>query len=336
MDFVAPVTSDPHHPEFGPPARAAADSCAWSLSVDTGPSVGVAATGAPASVAIPLTWLDGNRRDECWFGGAAADQETHDGLQLFSTGELLFGVIDTLEGSDAAAIEQTIAAMYARVQQVCANRAYPHLLRFWNFFGDINAGEGDRERYRRFCVGRASVLAEAPAGGFPAATAIGIPGGSRRVHVSFLASRRRGVAIENPRQTSAWQYPREFGPVAPGFSRAMLLPWLPEPLLLVSGTASVLGHDSVHADTESQLVEALRNVEQVITAATRVVERPLAMGRGGSLRIYLREASEAAAIAAQLRERLPFGVDWMLLHGDICRRDLRVELELKQRCVTWS
>ncbi|MFN3368900.1 MAG: hypothetical protein ACK4ZX_05785, partial [Thermus sp.] len=30
----------------------------------------------------------------------------------------------------------------------------PYLIRVWNYLGAINAGEGDAERYRRFCVGR--------------------------------------------------------------------------------------------------------------------------------------------------------------------------------------
>ncbi len=278
---------------------------------------------------IPLRWLDGNRRDETWFEGSAVAHDVHGPLTSFATGDLLCGVLDIAEQDS---IEPTIAAAYRQVQRDCVELGYPHLLRVWNFFGAINSGQGDEERYRRFCVGRAEVLGPLPAGGYPAATAIGIPGPPGRVQVAFLAARTAGEAIENPRQTSAWHYPREFGPVAPGFSRAMLLPWLPEPLLLVSGTASVIGHATVHASTAQQLDEALRNVDAVIATAAARLQRPLALGRGGALRVYLRDAEESPGVAARLRERLPPAVDWMLLHGDICRADLRVELELRQSC----
>ncbi len=291
--------------------------------------VDASASGAGA-IAIPLRWLGGSRRDEPWFGDAPVLHEHHDDLALVDAGELLCGVLDVAERGP---LEPIVTALYARVLDECTQRGFPHLLRFWNFFGAINSGDGDAERYRRFCVGRAQVLSSAPAEGYPAATAIGIPGPSARVQVVFMATRRAGEGIENLRQTSAWNYPREFGPVAPGFSRAMLLPWLPDPLLLVSGTASVVGHATVHSSTATQLEEALRNVGAVVDAAAARLDRPLAMGRGGALRVYLRDAAEAPGIAAQLAASLPPDLDWMLLHGDICRADLRVELELRQQCV---
>lgn len=276
---------------------------------------------------IPLRWLDGNRRVESWFESSAATRESLGDLTLFATESMLCGLLEVLE---TGSLEATITAAYQRIREACAPRGFPHLIRFWNFFGAINVGGGDDERYRRFCVGRARILAAAPLGGYPAATAIGIPGTSGRVQIAFLASRFAGEAIENPRQTSAWDYPREFGPVAPGFSRAVLLQWLREPLLLVSGTASVVGHATVHSSTATQLDEAMRNVGSIIDAAGVRLNRPLALGRGGSLRVYLRDAEEAPAVALQLRGSLPTEVDWMLLHGDICRADLRIELELRQ------
>lgn len=299
----------------------------WTFAAGETARSGIGAHVLP----IPLPWLDGTRRDETWFEGCAIAHAAEGALSLLATDDVLCGLLDV---SERISLEATIAAAYRAVEEACTGRGFPHLLRVWNFFGAINAGAGDEERYRRFCVGRAEVLRSRPSGGYPAATAIGIPGPSGRVQVAFLAGRRAGSAIENPRQTSAWQYPRQFGPVAPGFARAMLLAWLPEPLLLVSGTASVVGHASVHASTGDQLDEALRNIDMVIATAATQLNRPLALGRGGALRVYLRDAGEACAVATQLRERLPPDVDWMLLHGDICRSDLRIELELRQRCTT--
>ncbi len=278
-------------------------------------------------IPIPLRWLAGNRTDEGWFEGSEIVRETRDDLTFFVTDNLLCGLLDLAEQGP---LEPAIATAYRQIHDGCAGRGFPHLLRYWNFFGAINDGSGDDERYRRFCVGRAQVQSLVPASDYPAATAIGIPGSPGRLQIAFLAARRAGEAIENPRQTHAWNYPREFGPAAPGFSRAMLLPWLPEPLLLVSGTASVVGHATVHGSTANQLEEALRNVDTLIVAAATRLDQPLALGAGSALRVYLRDAEEAPAVALQLRERLPSGVDWMILQGDICRTDLRIELELRQ------
>ncbi len=45
------------------------------------------------------------------------------------------------------------------------------------------------------------------------------------------------------------------------------------------------------------------------------------------LRVYLRDASEAAVVRTHLLERLGADACFMLLHGDVCRADLRVEIE---------
>ncbi len=308
--------------------RLASGRSAWTFIAgrDAPPKGSAPAPGLTAP--IPLRWLDGTRRDEPWFEGEPTVRESAGDATLAQTSDLLFGVLDHDEGPS---IESSVTSTYARITELCSTRGFGHLLRLWNFFGAINEGEADGERYRRFCVGRARVLDRAPDGGFPAATAIGIPEPPSRLQIAFLASRHAGVAVENPRQTSAWEYPREFGPIAPGFSRAMLLPWLRDPLLLVSGTASVVGHASVHAETVMQLTEALRNVDAVAATASRRLGRPLLPGPGGAMRVYLRDAGEAPEVAAHLRQVLPPGLDWMLLEGDICRRELRVELELVQR-----
>src|SRR3546814_2400089 len=49
----------------------------------------------------------------------------------------------------------------------------PHLLRVWNYLDAITFGDGDAERYREFCVGRARGLGDFDTHALPAATAIG-------------------------------------------------------------------------------------------------------------------------------------------------------------------
>src|SRR5690606_226506 len=102
---------------------------------------------------------------------------------------------------------------------------YPHLVRIWNFIPDINRGSGDDETYVHFNRGRAIAFDELgfSSSRYPAATGVGSPAGSP-LKVVVLASRTVPLAIENPRQTSACHYPRQFGPRSPAFARAMLLP----------------------------------------------------------------------------------------------------------------
>src|SRR3546814_12468443 len=58
----------------------------------------------------------------------------------------------------------------------------------------------------------------------PAATAIGRCDDARVVQVYWLAARTPGMPVENPRQVSAYRYPRQYGPQQPSFARAMLPP----------------------------------------------------------------------------------------------------------------
>ena len=79
----------------------------------------------------------------------------------------------------------------------------PHFLRLWNYLVAINAGDGDAERYRLFCQGRARGMAEGGLSQYPAASAIGRQDGVRVLQVYGLAARHHGTAVENPRQVSA-------------------------------------------------------------------------------------------------------------------------------------
>lgn len=280
----------------------------------------------PHPAALPLPWLGGTSRTEFWCGQRAPRRDESSGLALAFTDEVMFGAL-TVEDTPTGAMRAAERG-YRAMTDACARFGFPHLLRVWNWLGAINDGEGDRERYRQFCVGRARVIPTEPVTGYAAATAIGIPGPTAGLHLHFLAARKPGVAIENPRQVSAWEYPREYGPVAPGFSRAMLLEWTDPALLLISGTASVLGHASAHADTLAQLDETLANIDALIgRAAARVGHGATTLGARSLLRVYVRHPADAPAVSARLLERLGPQVPFMLLHGDICRRELLVELE---------
>lgn len=229
----------------------------------------------------------------------------------------------------AGDIESAAAEAYARLIAAVRPSAHPYLLRIWNFFPDINAGEGDAERYRRFCVGRARAVDGMFNDPPPAATAIGADGVPGRLQVVALCARAPAVALENPRQTPAWRYPREHGPVAPGFSRGAVLDADTDtPRLLASGTASITSHASRHAgDTVAQLRESLANLEALLAEGERATGRGFRFAACEALRVYLRRESDLAAARDAMATRgIPADrIAW--LRGDICRRELDVELE---------
>lgn len=284
------------------------------------------ASKLPHATVLPLAWLGGTSRTEFWrSSGGALRRDESPALSLAWTEDVLFGVL-RVDDTPTGAMRSAERA-YRTMTDACARFGFPHLLRVWNWLGAINEGDGDRERYRQFCVGRARVIPQPPPQGYAAATAIGIPAGAQSLQLHFLAARRPGLAIENPRQTSAWRYPREYGPAAPGFSRAMLLDWAAPPLLLVSGTASVLGHASAHGDVLAQMDETLHNIEALLERAGQHLGVAATLGSESLLRVYLRDAQDASVVSARLLARYGASLPFMILHGEICRRELLIEIE---------
>ena len=284
-------------------------------------------------VALPI---HGPAPFECWFGAGPVRHGREDGIAWATDGGLQFGWMEIAEQgtADTRDIESVAAQAYERLYTWLARGDHPHPLRLWNYMDAITDGDGDRERYRRFCVGRARGIRAAlgrdlAPGALPAATAIGHPRATGRFQLYWLAARAPGTPIENPRQTQAWRYPRQYGPQAPGFSRAMLPPVDARMPLLLSGTAAVVGHASQHGDSlAAQLDETLANVHSLIDAAR--AQRPALSaqaGAGARLKIYVRDAGSLAAVATLLDARLSPEVPRIILQGSVCRRELAVEID---------
>lgn len=285
-----------------------------------------AANGAdPRLVQVGLEPLGGIRVMELWraTGPVATGREGE--IRYAADAEHLFGVLEMDERAHGGIIGVAEAA-YAALRRFLRSSNHPHLLRVWNYFDAINRGAGDEERYKQFCIGRAAGLGDWPAESYPAATVIGRRDGDPRLQVYWLSSRTGGMPIDNPRQIRPSRYPRQYGPRAPQFSRAMLVEGR---LVLISGTASIVGHASHHLDDlRSQLSEVLNNLDSVLQKAAAVAPNvPTRFGAHSPLKIYLRDAGSAKAVDAALSEHLPADTPRIILAGDVCRADLLVEAD---------
>lgn len=218
-------------------------------------------------------------------------------------------------GSDAGCLECGTRAAY---QELFRAAAGSHLVRIWNHIAGLNEGKGDAERYRCFCAGRHEAFAAAGwlKSGLPAASGVGMRGGSLAVYA--LAAREPGVQVENPRQVSAYDYPREYGARSPSFARATITAGL----LLTAGTASVVGHRTAHpGDVVAQLEETVVNLDALARAAGAE-----GVGAFDRLKVYVRRRGDVARVAGRLDHLLP-DAQKLFLRAGICRRDLLVEIE---------
>ncbi|MGA6151257.1 MULTISPECIES: hypothetical protein [Stenotrophomonas] len=279
----------------------------------------------PRWLQVPLA-AHGPARIEIWRSADPVQYGCAGTIRWSRNGTVQFGVleIDEVDGDIAAAAEQA----YARMSGFLAQGEYPHLLRTWNYLDAVTEGDGDQERYRRFCVGRVRGLQTLDEAALPAATCIGRVDGVRRLQVYWLSAREPGVPLENPRQVSAFRYPRQYGPQAPSFARALLPPLATGLPLLQSGTAAIIGHASQHTGAlAEQLAETLTNLQSLVDAARG--QRPAlspTLGSASLLKVYVRNAGDLDAVAAQLAA-LPAAPAFVVLHAEVCRAELLVEIE---------
>ena len=251
-----------------------------------------------------------------------------DGDIAWSTdGQLLFGAIELDEHE--IGIEAAAERIYAQLIAFQARSATPKLLRIWNYLDAITLGEGDTERYRQFCVGRARGMGDFDTSNLPAATAIGRCDDQRTLQVYWLAACEAGTPVENPRQVSAYRYPREYGRQSPSFARAMLPPADGHMPLLLSGTASVVGHATQHVgELLAQIEETFTNFDALLGAARqRAPWLPAQFGPGTRLKVYVRDRDDLPLVKAALDQRFGDRVPRVLLHAAICRRELSMEID---------
>ena len=279
---------------------------------------------------IDLAPLAGAACIEVWRGIGPVRVGTAGQVRYAEDGAHCAGWLSIEEEAVGNLADATQAA-YRSLLRFQAESPYRHVWRMWNYVADINAGEGDEERYRQFCLGRARAfaaeMADAQAIGYPAASAVGKRGSARTLEVCWIASRSPGITVENPRQVSAFEYPREYGPASPTFSRATVTS---DRLLLVSGTASIVGHVSMHAgNLAAQIDETFRNIDALVERSTaeRLI-KPTPLDQHSIVKVYLRDASDAASVTQELRRRLGPSVPMLLLEADVCRSDLLIEIEV--------
>lgn len=249
-----------------------------------------------------------------------------DGLVHWSSGEeQLFAAIEVDEG-DYTNLKTAIYHAYVELLDLSDRHGYPAIVRVWNYMPGINQGSGDTERYRQFCLGRQQAFNERryKASAYPSACAVGHDG--HRTIIYLLAARAPIVHIENPRQKSAYHYPRQYGPASPSFARATQVDWRRGRQLFISGTASIVGHESRSPhDLAGQLHVTLENLGALLGESARVCQssNPPAMDL---LKVYIRHPLHFAPVQRAISDRFP-GVPALYLQGDICRRELLVEID---------
>jgi chorismate lyase / 3-hydroxybenzoate synthase len=242
---------------------------------------------------------------------------------------LLSGVIDGAAALPAPQLSSAVAVLY-RAMASELTRQDRHCVRIWNFVPDIQGRLADGDRYMTFNAGRFTAYFDwfggtgAFAATLPTASAIGVE--DRALSVYALAADEPGQPIENPRQIPSYRYSSAYGVRPPCFSRATKV----GSMLLIGGTASILGQDSQHeGDIDAQVRETCGNIAALIGAATRSCTDTLQALR--NLRVHVRDAGDTSSVRTLLDQLVP-GIPIELVQAPLCRRELLVEIEGVAEC----
>jgi enamine deaminase RidA (YjgF/YER057c/UK114 family) len=238
-------------------------------------------------------------------------------------------------GMSVGEFQRATIAAYGDIAAQLASAPSRHAVRMWNYLPDIHQPCGDElDRYMVFNAARFEACQSWLGNGsgrthfqqhLPTASGVGHRG--RDLVIDALGMDVKGIPIENPRQTPAYQYSRAFGPKPPCFARAMKIPESNGGYtLFVGGTASIRGELTVHeSDLQSQMDETLENLSSLIRAAGDCAGNELDGFQ--ELRIYHPRRQNSDAIIAMARRRFPAAARIECVIANLCRKELLVEIE---------
>lgn len=274
----------------------------------------------PGIIPIGAVSLSDQAYEVIEYGNNPAQRGIDMGCQWSRIDDLLC-VATWLSPAACVDIEESTRDAYSRLFGVIQAAGFAQPFRIWNFIPHINRGLGDQETYKRFCVGRQQAFDQLHVAHrqYPAASALGHHGEGAVIYM--LAHKHAGAHHENPRQDPAYRYPRQYGPCSPSFARATSIDVAHQRQLFISGTASILGHDTTAAgNLEQQISVTLENIHYLVDSV------PGSFAPLAPIRIYLRHPQDYPAARALLLQRFPVE-SLNFLHADICRDNLLVEIE---------
>ena len=142
-----------------------------------------------------------------------------------------------------------------------------------------------------------------------------------------------------------YRYSARYGPIPPCFARGTIVRGLPPrpgdgadgAVLLVGGTASIVGENSLHErDARQQALETFENLAELVATA----RRQIGGGAGAShdapraafdafteLRVYVVRDIDAPLLCEMVVERFGRTARIEFAQADLCRRELLVEIE---------
>jgi enamine deaminase RidA (YjgF/YER057c/UK114 family) len=236
-------------------------------------------------------------------------------------------------------------AAFDKVNQILAAEGLSlnNIVRQWNYIGNILGISDGYQNYQIFNEVRSEYYGKyrnVPY--YPAATGIGMKYGG--VFLDFYAvSESESVKIrrvENPNQMNAYEYGQQVlkglpwknrsSKHPPQFERALLVVNNHGQNLFISGTASIIGQETIgKGDVREQTIVTIENIRK-LTDVERINQLSgdisLEQGRFVLIRVYIKDQNDFGTVKEICSEHFP-DLPAVYIESDICRADLLTEIE---------
>lgn len=227
-----------------------------------------------------------------------------------------------------------------------AGLSFNAVVRQWNYVGrilDICGSNGSQiQNYQLFNETRNKQYSQFRSiSGFPAATGIGMNSGRVAIECMTINSDVvQVIAVSNPNQKESYHYGQEVlvGELKvqkqpPQFERAILLRSGKTSRLIISGTASIVGQQTIGiGDVELQTKITIDNIEKLTSVSNLKAHCPDLINYPdiyNYLRVYVKNRIDIQKVKQICSDH--FGnVPVTYIQADICRNDLLVEIEAEK------
>ena len=281
-------------------------------------SIGLKADAPEGTIKTNLMPLQKIQPFENWY----AEQPVHPGER----GKLSYAFNDAVLFGHAKLnqkhIVRDLQEIYKDMVQLLNSERYS-LLRVWHYLPQL----AEPSDYRVFCDARAQAFSLRKEDSYCAATAIGT--GSNCGVIYFIAARKAGVVVNNPRQTLPHLYPKRYVEPPPMFARATLKQWGDKCHLYISGTAAIVGHTSLHdGDADAQLSEVVNNLNSLLNEAAKTEPSysKIPLSRLRHIKLYM-DKRVSEDVATLIDSHLGSNIGLQVFEGQMCRPELLVEIE---------
>lgn len=250
-------------------------------------------------------------------------------------------LIGNIQSNEKVGCKTDSENAFNTLSKIFKERSFPvnSIVRQWNYIEDIVGFDGDDQKYQEFNNVRSEFYDTCfEEKGYPAATGIGMNRGGLIIEfVAVKSTEFETSPVDNPGQIAAHSYSEDvligeecIIKTTPKFERARFMEMFGKKLIFISGTASIIGENTVGVnDPVKQTEITIQNIQRLYSKEVlNKISDKLFLSRYGHARVYIKKREHFPAIREVFESH--FGNQPVVyIIADICRNDLLVEIEGK-------